>query len=339
MEELYKKAGVDTEAGYQLVKEIQNLVKEIHNPNVLSSIGGFGGLFEVPLGAYTRPVLVSSIDGVGTKLKVAFMTNIHHTIGSDLVNHCINDILVQGAVPLFFMDYIGTSGLSPGIISGIIKGIVNSCRTYGCALLGGETAEMPGFYQNKEYDVAGTIVGIVDYDRIITGKTISAGDIVIGLPSSGLHTNGYSLARHIFFDQLQWKPDHHLPQCGCTLGEELLKIHRCYLNEIKPWLGTSLIKGMAHITGGGFRGNINRILPPEVDALIDTKLWEPLPIFQTLMEKGKVNRTEMYDVFNMGIGMTVVIAPQDETDLVASFPESGRIGRIIPGTGKVHLEF
>nr|MBP7462019.1 phosphoribosylformylglycinamidine cyclo-ligase [Candidatus Delongbacteria bacterium] len=218
-------------------------------------------------------------------------------------------------------------------------GIVNSCKTYGCALLGGETAEMPGFYQNKEYDVAGSIVGIVDYDRIITGRDIAPGDVIIGLPSSGLHTNGYSLARRVFFDQLGWTPDHDLPECGGSLGEVLLTIHRCYLNEIRPLLDQTVIKGMAHITGGGFRGNINRILPNSVDAVIDTKLWEPLPIFRIIMEKGRIDRLEMYDVFNMGIGMVMVAAPQHQQNLLAAIPEARRIGRIVPGNGKVQLEF
>ena len=250
-----------------------SLAKATFTPGVLSDIGSFGGLFKFDTAAFKEPVLVSSADGVGTKLKVAFMANQHRTIGADLVNHCVNDILVQGATPLFFLDYLATGRLSPDVAEQIVDGLARACKDNGCALIGGETAEMPGFYADGEYDVAGFIVGAVDRANIIDGRSIAAGDVLIGLPSNGLHTNGYSLARKIAFDELKLTVDSHLPELGETVGEALLRTHRSYLPVIKPLLGRGQIKGMAHITGGGITDNLPRVLPPGTSARVNRTSW------------------------------------------------------------------
>ncbi len=268
----YKSSGVDIDAGNETVRRIKGLARSTFTPGVLSEIGSFGGLFSLGK-AWRDPVLVSSADGVGTKLKIAFMTGRHDTIGVDLVNHCVNDILVQGAVPLFFLDYLATGRLLPDVAEQIVKGLARGCQDNGCALLGGETAEMPGFYAEGEYDVAGFIVGAVEREHLIDGKGISAGDALIGLPSSGLHTNGYSLARQIVFDGLKLSVDSHVPDLGETVGEALLRPHRAYLPVIKPLLGTGLVKGMAHITGGGITDNLPRVLPKGTAAVVDRRSW------------------------------------------------------------------
>ncbi len=335
MKDKYRAAGVDIEAGEAAVERIKTLVNANQHPNILQGIGGFGGLYELPISGMKRPVMVSSIDGVGTKLKVAFMMNQHHTIGQDLVNHCINDILVQGARPLFFLDYIGTGHLNPEVISEIVEGITISCRAYQCALLGGETAEMPGFYQNNEYDIAGCIVGLVDYDQVITGQKICPGNVMLGLPSNGLHTNGYSLARRALFEEAGLEIDTPIPEYSQTLGKILLTPHRCYLPEIEPILSKGWINGMAHITGGGFIGNIKRILPANVSAHVQTRNWNPPPIFNLIQKSGSISQAEMYDVFNMGIGM-VIVADTNHADLIQQeLPESVLIGRIESGNKQV----
>src|SRR5688572_13884992 len=278
----YKASGVDIDAGHEAVRRIRGLARSTFTAGVLSDIGSFGGLFRLDLSRVTDPVLVSSADGVGTKLKVAFMTGRHDTIGADLVNHCVNDILVQGAEPLFFLDYLGTGRLAPDVAEQIVSGMARSCRENGCALLGGETAEMPGFYADGEYDVAGFIVGVVDRARVIDGRGIVPGDVLIGIPSSGLHTNGYSLARRIAFDHLGLDVTTEVPALGCTIGEALLETHRSYLPLVRPLLASGRIKGMAHITGGGITDNLPRVLPEGTDAIVRIGSWPVLPIFEWL---------------------------------------------------------
>ena len=299
---------------------------------MLAGPGFFGGLFE--LKGYKQPVLVSSVDGVGTKLKVAAALAKHDTIGIDLVNHCVNDILTCGAEPLFFLDYIAMGKLKPEQIAAIVQGLSQACHEVGCALIGGETAEMPGLYANKDYDLVGFIVGAVEKAKMLTGKTIAAGDLIIGLPSSGLHTNGYSLVRKIFGTTPSALGAYY-PELGQTLGEELLKPHRCYYNELKPLL--PLIKGMAHITGGGLTGNVPRILPQGVAAKIGGKSWTVLPIFQLIKERGNVAQNEMYCVFNMGIGMVLICSPDNADRLSQALPEAKVIGEVVKQTGKAKV--
>jgi phosphoribosylformylglycinamidine cyclo-ligase len=332
----YKQAGVDIEAGNEVVRRIRALARGTFTPGVLSEIGSFGGLFRLDAAAITDPVLVASADGVGTKLRLAFLTGIHRTIGVDLVNHCVNDILVQGAQPLFFLDYLATGRLNPDVAVDIVQGLSAGCRENGCALLGGETAEMPGFYADGEYDVAGFIVGVVARDRVIDGRSIRAGDVLIGLPSSGLHTNGYSLARRIAFDIARLRVDALVPELGATIGEALLTPHRSYLPVIKPLLPSGVIKGMAHITGGGITDNLPRILPEGTSAVIDRAGWEVPAIFQWLQRTGHVPDEDMLRTFNMGIGLIVACeaahADRVMTDLAeAGEPAAMRIGRIVPG--------
>ncbi|MFL6278662.1 MAG: phosphoribosylformylglycinamidine cyclo-ligase, partial [Vicinamibacterales bacterium] len=295
----YKQAGVDIEAGNEVVRRIRTLARGTFTAGVLSEIGSFGGLFRLDAARVKDPILVASADGVGTKLRIAFLTGIHRTIGIDLVNHCVNDILVQGAEPLFFLDYLATGRLNPDVAVEIVEGLSTACRENGCALLGGETAEMPGFYADGEYDVAGFIVGAVGRDRLIDGRSIRPGDALIGLPSSGLHTNGYSLARRIAFDVARLTVDSHIPQLGVTIGEALLEPHRSYLPVIKPVLSSGLIKGMAHITGGGITDNLPRILPEGTSAAIDRSSWDVPPIFQWLQRAGDVPDDDMLRTFNM----------------------------------------
>jgi len=298
---LYAQAGVDIDKGNQAVAKIKEMVKQLG----VQEIGKFSGFFPLKE-QMNKPVLVSSADGVGTKLKLAFMMNRHNTIGRDLVNHCVDDILVYGAKPLFFLDYIATGKLEPDVVSSIVSGILDGCVENNFVLLGGETAEMPGFYQNNEYDVAGFIVGLLDQDKIVDGKSIKSGDLLIGLPSSGLHTNGYSLARHIVFEKLKLDVHANVPGLAGTIGEELLSVHRSYLKPVSELLKEDLIKGMAHITGGGFIDNIPRILPENVSVQIE-KVWPVPGIFEFLCEQGKVDKHERYRVFNMGIGMVLFI--------------------------------
>ena len=315
MSEVYKQAGVDLSAGYQAVKEIKKLAARATRPEVLSAVGGFGGLFAIPLERYRRPVLVSGTDGVGTKLKLAFTLGKHDTVGIDLVAMCVNDVVAQGAEPLFFLDYIATGKLKPELVLEIIKGIADGCIEAGCALLGGETAEMPGFYQYEEYDLAGFCVGIVEQDQIITGRTITVGDVLIGLPSSGVHSNGFALARKII-------ADHQLDLN--EIGWELLTPTRIYVKPILRLLNKFPIGGIAHITGGGFIENIPRILPPGVNAEIDLGSWPIPPIFAKLQHYGKMQLEEMFNVF-AGIGMIVTVKPELPARLLIPF--RARVGR------------
>ena len=331
----YKASGVDIDAGNETVRRIRGFAKSTFTPAVLSSIGSFGGLFRLGTD-YRDPVLVSSADGVGTKLKLAFLSGRHGTVGQDLVNHCVNDILVQGAAPLFFLDYLASGKLLPDVAAQVVEGIAVACRENGCALIGGETAEMPGFYAEGEYDMAGFIVGVVERDRVITGERLREGDVLIGLRSSGLHTNGYSLARAIVFEHLGLRADSEVPELGCTVADELLRIHRSYLPLLRPLLDAGLVKGMAHITGGGITENLPRILPPGTAALIDKSTWTPNAVFRFLQRAGGVPEDDCYRSFNMGIGMIVGCAPDDEQRVVRMLHAAGEtravvIGRIVAG--------
>ncbi len=305
MDDLYKKAGVDIEKGNEAVKKI----REMANKFGIKEIGKFSGFYPLK-SEFLNPVLVSSADGVGTKLKIAFLMNKHNTIGKDLVNHCVDDILVYGAKPLFFLDYIATGKLAPETVGQIVEGILEGCVENDFILLGGETAEMPGFYNDNEYDVAGFIVGLVDKSKIIDGNNIKKGDLLIGLPSKGLHTNGYSLARYIVFEKLKLSVFDKPNGLDLTIGEELLRTHRSYLKPIRPLLDKNLIKGMAHITGGGFIDNIPRILPENLSVTIE-KTWAVPNIIRFLIEEGGVSKQEQYRVFNMGIGMVLIIDKQN----------------------------
>ena len=310
----YRQSGVDIDAGNETVRRIKGLARATFTPGVLSDIGSFGGLFQLGRDRYRDPVLVSSADGVGTKLKVAFMTGRHDTVGADLVNHCVNDILVQGAEPLFFLDYLATGRLSPAVAEQVIAGVARGCRENGCALIGGETAEMPGFYADGEYDIAGFIVGVVERDAILDGRTIVAGDVLLGLPSAGLHTNGYSLARRVLFDVCGFSPDTLVPELQTTVGEALLAPHRSYLHAVRPLLEQRLVKGMAHITGGGLTENLPRVIPEGLVPRVDRQSWTVPPIFRLLQERGRIASDEMYRAFNMGIGLVLVIASQQVED-------------------------
>jgi len=333
----YASAGVDIDAANRATEKIKELARTTFNARTLSEIGSFGGMFDGAFPNMQQPVLVASADGVGTKLKMAFATGIHNTIGRDLVNHCVNDILVQGARPLFFLDYIATGQLAPEIVAGIIEGITNGCRENGCVLLGGETAEMPGFYADGEYDVAGFIVGVVDREKIIDGKTIAPGDVVLGLPSVGLHTNGYSLARKLFFEEAGYDPAAYLDQLGETVGETLLKSHVSYLRDLNGWLDDGKIKGLAHITGGGLLENIPRILPDGTAVEISKGSWPVLPVFDLMQQMGSIEEPEMFRTFNMGIGMVLICAPADAMPIKASLDACYEIGRVTTGDRSVSL--
>ncbi|MFM7102337.1 MAG: phosphoribosylformylglycinamidine cyclo-ligase [Verrucomicrobiota bacterium] len=348
----YAAAGVDIDLGNRVKSTLPELLASTHRREVLGQVGGFGGLFALDLRRHRRPVLVSSVDGVGTKLKLAFTLDRHDTIGEDLVNHCVNDIAVLGAEPLFFLDYLGTGKLEPRVFTEILRGFARGCAANGCALIGGETAQMPGFYQPGEYDVSGTIVGVVERDRMLNGqRTVRKGDVILGLASSGLHTNGYSLARKIFFEQLGMKPSQRLPGSQATLGAELLKVHVTYGPLVQRLLrrfnrgATSPaqpIKAFAHITGGGFVDNLPRVLPPKCDAVIRRGTWEQLPIFRFLAERGGVPEAELYQVFNMGIGMVAIVGPAAAARVLAAMRAAGHgaweIGTIIPGRGECRVE-
>lgn len=333
----YARAGVDVDLGNRLKGQIQSLVRQTQGPQVLGKIGGFGGLFRASFPGMCAPVLVASVDGVGTKLKIAFALDKHDTVGADLVNHCINDIAVLGAHPLFFLDYIGCERLEPRVFQQLLRGLSRACRAAGCALLGGETAQMPGMYRKGEYDLAGCIVGIVDRAKIIDGSKIKPGDVVLGLASNGLHTNGYSLARKILFEKLRLKPSSPLPGSTMTIGEELLRVHKNY-QPVLAKVPTGVIKGLAHITGGGLIDNLPRILPSNCDAVIETKSWRVSAIFQILQKSGSVDAEEMYQVFNMGIGMAAIVAERDARRAMAIL-KAKRIGHVELGTGKVRLKF
>jgi phosphoribosylformylglycinamidine cyclo-ligase len=331
----YRASGVDIDAGNETVRRIKALAKSTFTPGVLSDIGSFGGLFALDRNRYQEPVLVASTDGVGTKLKVAFMTGRHDTVGADLVNHCVNDILVQGAEPLFFLDYLATGRLSPDVAEQVIAGVTRGCKDNGCALLGGETAEMPGFYADGEYDIAGTIVGVVERSKVIDGRSIVVGDVVIGLPSSGLHTNGYSLARRVIFDVCGYQPDQAVPELGTTAGAALLAPHRSYLSTMKPLIAADLVKGMAHITGGGITENLPRILPDGTAAAIDRAAWTIPPVFKLLQDRGGVADDEMFRAFNMGIGLIAVCSAEHESLAIDMLTKAGeqpvRLGAIVAG--------
>jgi phosphoribosylformylglycinamidine cyclo-ligase len=305
----YKASGVDIDAGNETVRRIKALARSTFTSGVLSDIGSFGGLFRLDTTGWKDPILVSSADGVGTKLKVAFMTGQHRTIGTDLVNHCVNDILVQGARPLFFLDYLATGQLQPDVAEQIVEGLARACKDNGCALLGGETAEMPGFYADGEYDLAGFIVGAVDSELLIDGRSIAAGDVIIGLPSTGLHTNGYSLARRIAFEHLRLDAAAHVEALGATVGDVLLTPHRSYLHAVYPLVAKGAIKGMAHITGGGITDNVPRILPTGTAARVVRAAWDIPPVFQWLQSAGDVPVEDMFRTFNMGIGLVLVCTP------------------------------
>jgi phosphoribosylformylglycinamidine cyclo-ligase len=293
-------------------------------------------LFRASFPGMREPVLVASVDGVGTKLKIAFAMDKHDSVGADLVNHCVNDIAVLGARPLFFLDYIGCERLEPRVFQQLLRGLSRACRSAGCALLGGETAQMPGMYRNGEYDLAGCIVGVVNRTKIIDGSKIRPGDVVLGLTSNGLHTNGYSLARKIFFEKMRLKPSSPLPASTITVGEELLRVHRNYQPLLEK-IPAGVIKGLAHITGGGLIDNLPRILPPNCDAVIETKSWRVPSIFQILQKNGKVDAREMYQVFNMGIGMVAVVAERNALSAM-SLLKAKRIGRIASGSGRTVLK-
>ena len=341
----YAAAGVDIDLGNRVKATLPQLLASTHRREVLGKVGGFGGLFALDLKKHRQPVLVSSVDGVGTKLKIAFAMDRHDTIGEDLVNHCVNDIAVLGAEPLFFLDYLGTGKLEPHVFKEIIAGFVRGCSFNNCALIGGETAQMPGFYQAGEYDLSGTIVGVVERDRMLNGaKTVKKGDVIIGVASSGLHTNGYSLARKILFDDLKLTTASKLPGFTETLGEALLKVHVSYgpavLKLLKKFNRDGqppAIKALAHITGGGFVDNLPRVLPAKCDAIIQKNTWPMPPLFQLLADRGGVNASELYQVFNMGIGMTVIVAEEQADTVLRSIHKLGfgawGIGQIVRGGG------
>lgn len=339
MSSKYSESGVDIDAAASALKGIGNLIRSTWGSEVLSEVGNFGGLFEIS-SQYREPVLVSSVDGVGTKLRVAFMSGRHDTVGEDLVNHCVNDILVQGAEPLFFLDYFGCGRLEREIIEDVVKGLARGCRANGCALIGGETAEMPGFYADGEYDLAGSIVGVVERGSLIDGSRITEGDSVWAFPSSGLHTNGYSLARKIIFEGAGLGVDDDIPGTGRSVADNLLEVHRSYLPEIRILRKLVDIKGLAHITGGGLIDNIPRILPDRCGIEIDRQKWDTPPLFTYLGDKGGVDDDEMHRVFNMGIGMIMIVPASDEEKLAADglrwepFP----VGTVIKGERKVILK-
>ncbi len=352
-EKAYARAGVDIDLGNAVKATLPRLLAAARRPEVLGKVGGFGGLFAFDNRKYREPVLVSSVDGVGTKLKIAFAMDRHDTIGQDLVNHCVNDIAVLGAEPLFFLDYIGTGKLEPRIFGQIIKGFAKGCAKNRCALIGGETAQMPGFYRPGEYDLSGTIVGVVERSRMLDGKAVMPGDLVIGLASSGLHTNGYSLARKIFFEQMKLKPDTYVPELRSTIGRELLKVHLSYgpliqklLHEFNPKrrnpASRMAIKALAHITGGGFVDNIPRMLPKNCDVLIRKGSWKIPAIFRLLEANGSVPQDELYQVFNMGIGMTIIVAANCAEKILKHIRQqrygAWLIGEVRRGSGMVALE-
>ena len=337
----YRDAGVDIDAANDATARIRRLARGTFTRGVMTDIGSFGGMFRADFAGVAEPVLVSSADGVGTKLRAAFLTGVHNTVGYDLVCHCVNDILVQGARPLFFLDYIASGRLVPETVEQVIEGLARGCKEAGCALIGGETAEMPGFYADGEYDIAGFIVGVVDAPHIINGSRIAPGDLLVGLPSVGMHTNGYSLARKLFFDVAGYSVDTYVEALGCRVGEELLKPHRSYLGALDGLLGTGVIKGLAHITGGGLLENIPRILPAGVAVEIDKGSWPVLPVFDLLGRIGNVTDAEMYRTFNMGIGMVAVVGADGRGRLLAYLDERGEkhydIGRAVEGNQTVSI--
>jgi phosphoribosylformylglycinamidine cyclo-ligase len=337
----YSDAGVDIDAATRATDKIKELARRTFNERTLSEIGSFGGMFDGAFPSLQQPVLVASADGVGTKLKIAFSTGVHNTVGRDLVNHCVNDILVQGARPLFFLDYVATGKLLPEVVAAIVAGVADGCRENGCVLLGGETAEMPDFYAAGEYDIAGFIVGVVDREKIIDGKTIVPGDVLLALPSAGLHTNGYSLARKLFFEVAGYQVDTRLDELGMTAGEALLQPHLSYLKPLDGLLDSGMIKGLAHITGGGLTDNIPRILPENCAVELEKGSWPVLPIFALMQKIGNVSDAEMYRTFNLGAGMVVVTSPENRPAIESHLQQQGtpvyEIGRVVPGPREVAI--
>ncbi len=332
----YARAGVDVDLGNRLKGQIQSLVRQTHGPQVLGKIGGFGGLFRANFPGIRDPVLVASTDSVGTKLKIAFALDRHDTVGADLVNHCVNDIAVVGARPLFFLDYIGCEKLEARVFDQLLRGLARACRAARCALIGGETAQLGDMYRKGEYDLVGCIVGIVDRGKMIDGRKIKPGDVILGMPSNGLHTNGYSLARKILLEKMKLKPTSRLPGSKSTIGAELLRVHKNYEPMLaKPPIG--MVKGLAHITGGGLLDNLPRTLPANCDAVIETESWRVPRIFRILQQNGNIDLHEMYQIFNMGIGMAAVVSETD-AQRVMRMLKAKRIGLITRGNGKVRLK-
>jgi phosphoribosylformylglycinamidine cyclo-ligase len=335
----YREAGVDISAADEAKARIKGLAKRTFNPAVVSEIGLFGGLFRPDLSRYSDPILVASTDGVGTKIQVAIAAQVHDTVGYDLVAHCVDDILVQGATPLFFLDYIALGKMDSARVEALVAGFARGCEEFGCPLIGGETAEMPGTYAPHDYDLAGFIVGIVDRSRLLTGAAVREGDLLFGLPSSGLHTNGYTLARKVLFEAMDLKVDTHLPELGTTVGQALLAPHRGYLAALEPLIERSKIHALAHITGGGFPGNIPRVLPDGLAVTIRRGSWRIPPLFQLIQQGGQVSEAEMFRTFNMGIGMVAIVAPEDVHDFEHSLERRGEscscIGTVVGGSGVV----
>ncbi len=329
----YKNAGVDIEAGEEAVFRLKESVQSTYTANVLTDVGSFGGMFRLDAGDMKDPVLVSSIDGVGTKIKISGMMNRYDTVGQDIVNHCIDDILVQGARPLFFMDYYATSKLQPQVAAAVVKGMADACREAGCVLLGGEIAEMPGVYIEGESDIAGCIVGLVDREKIIDGSKVQQGDVLIGLASSGLHTNGFSLVRKVLFEDNDYKVDQYVPELGAVLGDVLLTPHKSYLKSVQAVMAEYEVHAMAHLTGGGFYGNIPRVLPTDCQVTVERRYWGVPPIFQLIQDKGGIDPTEMHRTFNMGIGLVMVVAKERGIEVVDILQREGEIASII---GEVH---
>ena len=338
----YADAGVDIDAGNKAVELMKDSVRASYRPEVIGDLGGFGGLFALNIAKYKEPVLVSGTDGVGTKLKLAFMADKHDTIGQDAVAMCVNDILVQGAEPLFFLDYIAVDKVDSQKVADIVKGVADACKESGCALIGGETAEMAGFYAKGEYDIAGFCVGCVDKSKMITGEKVKAGDILLGLPSSGVHSNGFSLVRKICFEHMGYDMNTFVPEFGCTLGEKLITPTRLYTKTCLPLIEKFDLHGMVHITGGGFYDNIPRILPKDCDALVNAEAWEVPVVFKKLQEWGNVAWKEMYRTFNMGVGMVLVVDPSEADAVRAHLTQAGEIffelGEVIPGEQKTIMK-
>jgi phosphoribosylformylglycinamidine cyclo-ligase len=337
----YADAGVNIDAGNEAVLRMKEHIRSTFTSGVLADVGAFGGMFALDKAATSEPVLVASIDGVGTKLKVAQMVGKHDTIGRDLVWHCVNDILVQGAHPLFFLDYFGTGRLDPLVAADVVKGMAEGCRSVNCALLGGETAEMPGMYAEGEYDLAGCIIGLVERGKIINGSRVAVGDALIGLASDGLHTNGYSLARRVLFERAGLPVERYFPDLGTTLGDALLAPHRCYAPALLPLLDEFDIHAMAHITGGGFYDNIPRVLPADCQATVERRSWTPPALFRMIQELGNIPDPEMYRTFNMGIGMVVIAPPDQALILIERLNAAGEravlIGNIVRGSHEVQV--
>ncbi len=335
----YADAGVDINRANRTKQRIKYLAHKTFTKGVLSEIGGFGGLFSVDKTKYADPILVSSVDGVGTKLKVAFEMELHSTIGADLVNHCVNDIAVQGAAPMFFMDYLATGKLDPAIAEQVVEGIADACKHNGCALIGGETAEMPGFYPDGEYDLAGFIVGVVDREKIVTGKDVQIGDIILGLPSNGLHTNGYSLARKLLFEVGHYSPETYVNEIKNKVGNELMRTHRSYWPVLRKLVDGQCVAAMAHITGGGITENLPRVLPKGMAAVIELGSWPVLPIFEHLQQLGNVPQEEMLRTFNMGLGMLLVVPSAKFKKAQSVLERVGEkyftVGRVVKGERKV----